>query len=208
MLASDVQVHPTAIVDPGAHLGAGTRVWHFAHVCSGAQIGPDCSIGQGVYIAPGVRVGKGCKIQNNVSLYEGVTLEDFVFCGPSCVFTNVINPRSEIPRKTEYRATVVRRGATIGANATIVCGVEIGRYAFVAAGAVVTRNVPDYGLVVGVPATLVGYMSRHGFRLRPLDQGTYVCPHTGWRYVVSQGSGLRCLDWPEDRDLRSDGGRA
>lgn len=204
MLSPEVFIHPTAVVDQGARIGQGTRIWHFSHVAGGAIIGEDCTLGQNVYVAPTVRIGRGCKIQNNVSLYDGVILEDFVFCGPSCVFTNVLNPRSEIERKAEYRQTIVRRGASIGANATIVCGVEIGTYAFIAAGAVVTRNVPPYALVVGVPARLAGYVGRHGHRLVAGPDDRYVCPQTGWRYVLSDDGGLRCLDWPEYEDLSID----
>ena len=160
-----VRVHDTAIVDDGASLGDGTRVWHFVHVCSGATIGARCSLGQNVFVADDVRIGDDVKIQNNVSVYAGVTLEDGVFCGPSMVFTNVYNPRAEVSRKDEYRPTLVRRGATLGANCTVVCGVEIGRYAFVAAGAVVNRDVPAHALVAGVPARRIGWMSARGERL-------------------------------------------
>ncbi|HTE53079.1 MAG TPA: acyltransferase [Kofleriaceae bacterium] len=156
--------HPTAVVDDGAEIGAGTRIWHFAHVCAGAVIGRDSVIGQGCYVAR-VRVGDRVRVQNHVSLYDGVTIEDGVFLGPSCVFTNVINPRAEVSRKHEYRPTLVRRGATIGANATIVCGVTIGEHAFVGAGAVVRRDVAPYALVVGVPARRVGWMCACGVRL-------------------------------------------
>jgi UDP-2-acetamido-3-amino-2,3-dideoxy-glucuronate N-acetyltransferase len=158
-------IHASAIVDAGAVLGEGTRVWHFAHVCAGARIGAGCSLGQGVYVGNDVLIGDNVKIQNHVSVYDAVTLEDDVFCGPSMVFTNVINPRSAVPRKAEYRRTLVRRGATLGANCTIVCGTTIGEYAFVGAGAVVSRDVPAFALVVGVPARRIGWMSRHGERL-------------------------------------------
>ena len=157
--------HPSAIVDPGARIGAGTRIWHFVHICDGANIGERCSLGQNVYIGNDVAVGSNVKIQNNVSVYDAVTLEDDVFCGPSMVFTNVYNPRAAIPRKDALRRTVVRRGATLGANCTIVCGVTIGEYAFVGAGAVVNRDVPDFALVLGVPARHAGWMSRFGERL-------------------------------------------
>lgn len=175
-------VHPSSIVDQPASIGPGTKIWHFCHVCSGAVIGHDCSIGQNCFVAGGVRIGDGCKIQNNVSIYEGVELEDGVFCGPSMVFTNVMNPRSEVSRKSEYRRTLVRRGATIGANATIVCGVTLGQYCFIAAGAVVTRDVPDFALIAGVPGELKGWMSRHGERLALDASGVAVCPATGERY--------------------------
>ncbi len=177
-------IHPSAIVDAGAQLGAGTRVWHFAHVCAGARIGAGCSLGQGVYVGKEVVIGDRVKIQNHVSVYDAVTLEDDVFCGPSVVFTNVINPRAAVPRKAEYRPTLVRRGATLGANSTIVCGTTIGRFAFVGAGAVVSRDVADFALVVGVPARRIGWMSRHGERLAFDADGRAICSATGERYVL------------------------
>ena len=179
-----VSIHPSAIVDEGAQLGDGTRVWHFVHVSAGARIGEGCSLGQGVYVGNDVVIGRHVKVQNNVSVYDAVTLEDDVFCGPSMVFTNVHNPRSAVPRKDEYRRTRVRRGATLGANCTIVCGSTVGEYAFVGAGAVVSRDVPAYALVVGVPARRIGWMSRHGERLDlpASGQGEAVCPATGERY--------------------------
>jgi len=184
-----VQVHPSAIVDAGAQIGDGTRVWHFVHVSAGARIGANCSLGQGVYVGNDVAIGDNVKIQNNVSVYDAVTLEDDVFCGPSMVFTNVLNPRSAVVRKHEYRRTLVRRGATLGANCTIVCGTTIGRHAFVGAGAVVTHDVPDFALVAGVPARLIGWMSRHGERLAlPLGgDGEAACPATGEPYVLRAG---------------------
>lgn len=195
-------VHPTAAVDEPADIGAGTKIWHFCHVMSGARLGERCNLGQNVFVAGGVVIGRNCKIQNNVSVYAGVELEDDVFCGPSCVFTNVSNPRSQIVRHAQYERTLVRRGATIGANATIVCGITLGRYAFVAAGAVVTKDVPDYGLVMGVPARQRGWMSRHGHRLQNPDaEGVMVCPESGWRYKEIEPGILRCLDWPEDEPL-------
>ena len=183
-------VHPSAIVDAGAQLGEGTRVWHFAHVCAGARIGAGCSLGQGVYVGQDVVIGANVKIQNNVSVYDAVTLEDDVFCGPSVVFTNVHNPRSAVVRKTEYRPTLVKRGATLGANCTVVCGTTIGRHAFVGAGAVVSRDVLDFALVVGVPARQIGWVSRHGERLDlPLHgDGAAVCPATGERYRLRDGA--------------------
>jgi UDP-2-acetamido-3-amino-2,3-dideoxy-glucuronate N-acetyltransferase len=179
-------VHPSAIVDAGAQLGAGTRVWHFAHVCAGARIGAGCSLGQGVYVGNDVLIGRNVKIQNHVSVYDAVTLEDDVFCGPSMVFTNVYNPRAAVARKHEYRPTRVKRGATLGANCTIVCGVTVGEYAFVGAGAVVSRDVPDFALVLGVPARQVGWMSRHGERLNFVD-GVAACPATGERFALHDG---------------------
>lgn len=177
-------IHPSAIVDDGAVLGDDCRVWHFVHISAGARIGARCSFGQNVYVGNDVRIGDNVKIQNNVSVYDAVTLEDDVFCGPSMVFTNVYNPRSAVARKAEYRPTLVRRGATLGANCTIVCGVTVGRHAFVGAGAVVHRDVPDFALVVGVPARQAGWMSRFGERLALPLQGDAeaVCPHTGDRY--------------------------
>ena len=179
-------IHPSAIVDEGAQLGAGTHVWHFAHVCAGARIGAGCSLGQGVFVANDVTIGANVKIQNNVSVYDAVTLEDDVFCGPSMVFTNVHNPRAAVARKNEYRPTLVKRGATLGANCTIVCGTTIGRHAFVGAGAVVSRDVADFALVAGVPARQIGWMSRHGERLSFVGDEA-VCPATGERYVLRDG---------------------
>jgi len=175
-------VHPTATVDAGAQIGAGTRIWHYAHVMSDTKIGRKCILGQNVFVARQVAIGDGVKIQNNVSVYEGVELEDYVFCGPSMVFTNVINPRSEIERKSEFRRTLVRRGATLGANCTIICGVTIGRYALVGAGAVVTKDVPDYALVVGVPARRVGWMCECGEKLQ-FDDGQARCAACGKQYL-------------------------
>jgi len=179
-------VHPTSIIDEGAVIGEGTRIWHWVHVCAGAVIGRNCSLGQNVFIGNRVRIGHNVKIQNNVSVYDNVTLEDDVFCGPSMVFTNVLNPRSAVSRKDEYRNTHVGRGATLGANCTIVCGNTIGQYAFVAAGAVVTVDVPAFALVVGVPARRVGWMSRFGERLDlPVDgHGQARCQHTGDVYFL------------------------
>lgn len=178
------QVHPTAIVDEGARIGEGTRVWHWVHVSGGARIGERCALGQGVFVGNDVVIGDNVRVQNNVSVYDAVTLEDDVFCGPSMVFTNVYNPRSAVPRKDEYRRTLVRRGATLGANCTVVCGHTVGEYAFVGAGAVVSRDVPAFALMVGVPARRIGWMSRHGERLQlpASGQGEAACPATGERY--------------------------
>jgi UDP-2-acetamido-3-amino-2,3-dideoxy-glucuronate N-acetyltransferase len=159
---SDIQIHPTAVIDEGAKIGKGTRIWHFTHVMGGAEIGEDCNIGQNVFIADGVRLGNRVKIQNNVSLYSGVTCEDEVFLGPSCVFTNILNPRSFVSRKDEYKPTLLKRGATIGANATILCGITIGEYALIGAGAVVTKNVPPFALMVGNPARKTGEVDKEG----------------------------------------------
>ena len=195
-------VHPSSYIDESCTIGAGTKIWHFCHVMPGARLGERCILGQNVHIANDVVVGNNVKIQNNVSVYTGVELEDDVFCGPSCVFTNVINLRSQIVRHRLYTRTLVRRGATIGANATIVCGVTIGRYAFIGAGAVVRHDVPDYALMLGVPAVRRGWMSRHGQRLPAPDrQGMLVCPESGWRYQEAPPGVLRCLDWPEEQSL-------
>ena len=177
-------IHPSAIVDEGAELGEGTRVWHWVHVSAGAHIGAGCSLGQGVFVGNDVHIGNQVKIQNHVSVYDAVTLEDEVFCGPSMVFTNVHNPRAAVVRKNEYRRTRVRRGATLGANCTVVCGVTIGEHAFIGAGAVVSRDVPAYALMVGVPARRIGWMSRHGERLAlpATGEGQADCPATGERY--------------------------
>lgn len=180
-------VHPSAIVDDGAKIGEGSRIWHFVHVCGGARIGKGVSLGQNVFVGNKVVIGDRCKVQNNVSVYDNVTLEEGVFCGPSMVFTNVYNPRSLIERKNEYRDTLVRRGATLGANCTIVCGVTVGSFAFVGAGAVIQRDVPNFALMVGVPARQIGWMSAYGERLDLPVTGDAqtTCPHTGDLYVLS-----------------------
>jgi len=193
--------HPTAVIDPGAEIGEGARVWHFSHVCKDARIGRGCVLGQNTFVASGVRIGNNVKIQNNVSIYTGAEIEDDVFLGPSCVLTNVTNPRSQINRHSLYETTRLRRGATIGANATIVCGVTVGRYAFVGAGAVVTKDVPDYGLVLGNPGRVVGWMSRHGHRLNPGPDGLMVCPESGFRYKEVAPGVVRCLDLDEESPL-------
>jgi UDP-2-acetamido-3-amino-2,3-dideoxy-glucuronate N-acetyltransferase len=189
---TDYFVHESSYVDEGAVIGAGTRIWHFCHIMPGAVIGERCNLGQNVVVMPGTRIGNNVKVQNNVSIYEGVTIEDDVFCGPSCVFTNVSNPRSHVSRKDAYRATLVRRGSSIGANATIVCGVILGQYCFVGAGAVVTSDVPDYALMVGVPARRVGWMCRCGERL-PAGKGELRCQACGEGYR-EVGNQLRAID--------------
>ena len=202
---SDYSVHPSAIVDEGAEIGAGTKIWHFAHVCSGAVIGVNCSFGQNTMVAPGVSVGSNVKVQNNVSIYTGTIVEDDVFLGPSCVLTNVSNPRSQVSRRSLYEETLIRRGATIGANATIVCGTTIGRYAFISAGAVVTKNVPDYAMILGVPGLQRGWMSRHGHPLKEKDEdGRFLCPESGYRYQESDGI-LVCIDIDEEDSLPESG---
>jgi UDP-2-acetamido-3-amino-2,3-dideoxy-glucuronate N-acetyltransferase len=183
-MSQDYFVHPSAIVDSPCSIGAGTKIWHFCHVSSGARIGQRCSLGQNVYVAATAVIGNNVKVQNNVSIYDGVTLEDDVFCGPSMVFTNVVNPRSAVVRKSEYRPTLVKHGATIGANATVLCGHTIGEYAFIGAGAVVTHDVPAFALVLGVPGRIAGWMSAHGERLPPFDaNGRATCPVTGEVYA-------------------------
>ena len=190
----DYSQHETAIVDDGCTIGKGTKIWHWVHVCSGAQIGCDCSLGQNVFVAGKANIGNNVKIQNNVSVYDKVTIEDGVFCGPSMVFTNVYNPRSEVSRKDQYRQTVVKKGVTLGANCTIVCGVTIGQYAFIGAGTVVNRDVPPFALVVGNPAKQIGWMSRYGERLDlPVTgEGTFKCTYTGDKYILDE-NGCRLL---------------
>lgn len=195
-------VHPTAIVHESAELGEGTKVWHFSHIMQGTRIGARCIFGQNCHVANDVSIGDNVKVQNNVSVYTGTVIEDDVFLGPSCVLTNVTNPRSQINRHSLYEKTLIRRGATIGANATIVCGIELGRYCFIAAGAVVTKDVPDYALMVGNPARQRGWMSRHGHRLNSRDsETTMVCPESGFRYREVQPGVLRCLDLDEEAPL-------
>lgn len=184
----NISIHETAIIDDGAEIGEGTRIWHWTHVCSGAKIGKMVSLGQNVFVGNKVIIGDYCKIQNNVSLYDNVILEDGVFCGPSMVFTNVYNPRALIERKNEYRDTLVKRGATLGANCTIVCGVTVGEYAFIGAGAVINKNVPAFALMLGVPAKHIGWMSDYGEQI-PLPkqgEGKYTCPHTGQIYILKK----------------------
>lgn len=187
-ISPDTRIHETACIDEPCSIDAGTSIWHFSHVMRNSRIGRNCNIGQNVVVSPDVTIGNNCKIQNNVSLYTGVVLEDYVFCGPSMVFTNVINPRSEIPRRDEYRTTLVRRGASLGANCTIVCGTTIGRYALIGAGAVVTRDVPDYGLVLGVPGRRVGWACRCGETLNQSHGQSFICDACGNEYD-QRGSG-------------------
>jgi len=191
-----VTIHPSAIVDEGAQLGAGSRVWHWAHICSGAKIGSSCSFGQNVFVGNDVVIGNNVKVQNNVSIYDAVTLEDDVFCGPSMVFTNVFNPRSGVIRKDEYRRTLVKRGVTIGANATIVCGVSLGEYSFIAAGAVINKDVKPFALMAGVPAKQIGWMSKFGEKLNlPLvGNGRAVCVNTGEKYQLLDGQCMAVVE--------------
>jgi len=198
----DYFVHETSVIDEGAQIGEGTKVWHFSHIMAGAKIGKRCNFGQNVCVGGGVIVGNNVKVQNNVSIYAGAIIEDDVFLGPSCVLTNVTNPRSQIVRHNLYEKTIFRRGATVGANATIVCGVELGRYCFISAGAVVTKDVSDYALMVGVPARQVGWMSRHGIRLpEPDAEGIMACAESGFRYKEIEPGLLRCLDLDEEAAL-------
>jgi len=194
--------HESAYVDEACQIGDGAKIWHFCHVQKGAKIGRNCVLGQNVNIANDVILGDSVKIQNNVSVYTGTIIEDYVFLGPSSVLTNVTNPRSEINRHSLYETTRIRRGASVGANATIVCGVTVGRYAFVGAGAVVVKSVPDYGLILGVPGRQVGWVSRHGLPLKTSDpSGVYTCPESGLRYREVERGALRCLDLDEDSPL-------
>ena len=198
----DYFVDESAYVDEGVQIGKGTKIWHFAHIMRGAKIGERCIFGQNVMVAGGVTIGSNVKVQNNVAIYTGTVIEDDVFLGPSCVLTNVTNPRSQVVRHSLYEKTVFRRGVTVGANATILCGIEIGRYAFIAAGAVVAADVPDYALMQGVPARRVGWMSRHGHRLKNPDaDGIMICPESGYRYKEVGPGVIRCLDLHEDAPL-------
>jgi UDP-2-acetamido-3-amino-2,3-dideoxy-glucuronate N-acetyltransferase len=205
MSQTEYFVHESAYVDQPCRIGAGTKIWHFCHVMKGAQIGERCILGQNVMISGDVVIGTNVKIQNNVSVYTGTIVEDDVFLGPSCVLTNVMNPRSQIVRHNLYERTLLRRGATVGANATIVCGVTLGRYCFIAAGSVVVKDVPDYGLMVGVPSRQVGWMSRHGHRLsKPGTDRIMTCPESGYRYMESESGVLKCLDLDEEEPLPDD----
>ena len=195
-------VHPSAYADEGAQIGDGTKIWHFCHIQSNARIGGGCILGQNVNIANDVIIGNNVKIQNNVAVYTGTTVEDDVFLGPSCVLTNVTNPRSQVKRHSLYEKILIRRGATICANATIVCGITIGRYAFIAAGAIVTKDVPDYGLILGCPGRLSGWMSRHGHILKdPDENGIMICPESKYRYKEVEPGVIRCLDLDEEAPL-------
>jgi UDP-2-acetamido-3-amino-2,3-dideoxy-glucuronate N-acetyltransferase len=199
-----VRIHESAYVDAPVEIGQGTAIWHFCHIQSGVSIGQNCSFGQNVNVGSDVQIGDGVKVQNNVSIYTGAVIEDEVFLGPSCVLTNVTNPRSQVNRRGLYEPTLFRRGCSVGANATIVCGVTLGRYCFVAAGSVVTKDVPDYALVAGNPARPMGWMSRHGHRLALREDRTATCPESGLRYVEAdtpEGPRLRCVDLDEDAPL-------
>jgi UDP-2-acetamido-3-amino-2,3-dideoxy-glucuronate N-acetyltransferase len=199
---SEYFVHESSYVDEGAVVGNGTKIWHFSHVMAGAKIGERCSFGQNSCVSPSVVIGDNVKVQNNVSIYEGTIIEDDVFLGPSCVLTNVTNPRSQVLRRSLYEETLLKRGCSIGANATVVCGITIGCYSFVAAGAVVAKNVPDYALMIGVPARQKGWMSRHGLPLNNPDaDGVMVCPESRLRYKELEPGVLRCLDLDEDAPL-------
>ncbi|TFH32949.1 MAG: N-acetyltransferase [Deltaproteobacteria bacterium] len=201
----DYFVHKSSYVDEGAEIGKGTKIWHFSHILSGAKVGQSCTLGQNVSIAGGTVIGNNVKIQNNVSIYEGTVIEDDVFLGPSCVLTNVTNPRSQVVRKALYEKTLIRRGASIGANATVVCGITIGRYAFIGAGAFIAKDVPDYALMIGVPARQKGWMSRHGHVFKNHTPDTvYTCPESGLRYREVEPGTLRCLDLDEDAPLPKD----
>jgi UDP-2-acetamido-3-amino-2,3-dideoxy-glucuronate N-acetyltransferase len=193
--------HPTAIIDQPCEIGDGTKIWHFAHVFGGAHIGRKCIFGQNTMVGDGVTIGDNVKVQNNVAIYAGTIIEDDVFLGPSCVLTNVTNPRSQVIRHSLYEKTVIRRGATVGANATVVCGITLGRYCFISAGAVVTKDVPDYALMMGVPARQVGWMSRHGHALRAARDGIMQCPESGLRYRETEPGVLRCIDLDEESPL-------
>ena len=189
-------------MDEGAIIGEGTAIWHFSHICAGAVIGKSCSLGQNVLVADNASLGNNVKVQNNVAIYGGITVEDDVFLGPSCVLTNVTNPRSQVSRKSLYETTLIKRGATIGANSTIVCGITLGRYCFFGAGTVVTKDIPDYGLVLGNPGKLSGYMSRHGHKLTFDESGRATCPESNYRYKKA-GDEVRCLDLGEEEALPS-----
>ncbi len=204
-MAKGYFVHESSVVDDGAIIGEGTKVWHFSHIMKDVRIGKNCNFGQNVCVSSGVTIGSNVKVQNNVSIYAGTVVEDDVFLGPSCVLTNVTNPRSQVVRRGIYEKTTLRRGATVGANATIVCGIELGRYCFIAAGAVVAKDVPDYALMVGVGARQLGWISRHGIRLpEPDSEGVMVCAESGYRYKEIEPGVVRCLDLDEESPLPAD----
>lgn len=204
-MSENYYVHETSIVDDGAVIGKGTKIWHFSHIMKDVKIGENCIFGQNVCVSNGVNISNNVKVQNNVSIYTGVEIEDDVFLGPSCVLTNVTNPRSQVVRRNLYEKTIFRRGTTVGANATIVCGIELGRYCFIAAGAVVVKDVPDYALILGVPGRQSGWVSRHGIPLSKLDvEGAMICPESGYRYREIKPGILRCLDLNEDEPLPSE----
>jgi len=199
---SDYFKHESAFIDEDVVIGSGTKIWHFAHICSGARIGENCIFGQNTMVANDVQIGSNVKVQNNVAIYTGTTCEDDVFLGPSCVLTNVTNPRSQVKRHSLYEETIIRRGTTVGANATIVCGITLGRYSFVAAGAVVAKSVPDYAFIMGVPGRQHGWMSRHGHILKnPNKEGVFTCPESQYRYQENEEGELRCLDLSEESAL-------
>jgi UDP-2-acetamido-3-amino-2,3-dideoxy-glucuronate N-acetyltransferase len=202
-LSNSLKIHPTAVIDEGAVIGDGTAIWHFSHVCAAAVIGNNCSLGQNVLVADKAFLGNNVKVQNNVAIYGGITVEDDVFLGPSCVLTNVTNPRSQVSRKSLYEKTLIKRGATIGANAIIVCGITLGHYCFIGAGAVVTKDIPDYGLVLGNPGKLSGYMSRHGHKLTFNESGRATCPESKFVYEKVDDQ-VHCLDLNEDEPLPAD----
>ena len=199
-MSNSLKIHPSAVVDEGADIGDGTAIWHFSHICAGAVIGNNCSLGQNVLVAENASLGNNVKVQNNVAIYRGITVEDDVFLGPSCVLTNVTNPRSQVSRKTLYEKTLIRRGATVGANATVVCGITLGQYCFIGAGAVTTKDVPDYGLILGNPGKLSGYLSRHGHKLHFDNSKLAICPESNYRYQRA-GEEVRCLDLDEEKPL-------
>jgi len=199
-MTNEIFIHPSAVVDEGADIGPETKIWHFSHVFAKAKIGRNCSFGQNTMVADGVIVGNNVKVQNNVAIYTGTVIEDDVFLGPSCVLTNVTNPRSQVVRRSLYEKTQIRRGATVGANATIICGVTLGRYSFIAAGAVVAKNVPDYALIMGVPGRQQGWMSRHGHLLHFSSEGIANCPESGLGYRLHENT-VQCLDIAENAAL-------
>ncbi len=201
-MAKEYFIHETSVVDDGAIIGNGTKIWHFSHIMKDVHIGKNCNFGQNTCVASGVTIGSNVKVQNNVSIYTGTVIEDDVFLGPSCVLTNVTNPRSQVVRRGIYEKTILRRGATVGANATIVCGIELGRYCFIAAGTVVAKDVPDYALMVGVPGRQLGWISRHGIRLPQQNaEGIMVCLESGYRYKEIESGVVRCLDLDEETPL-------